>query len=451
MEIAHNMDGAPHAVSLPNSKPAEEHAKKKVKPNLIDRLRSLGPGLITGASDDDPSGIATYSVVGARVGFGMVWTAALTFPLIAAIDYVSARIALVSGQGIAGVLRENYPRWLLFSAVSVLVIANVINAATDISAIGAAFQLLFPGVPSVAAGIIAALAVLVLVLLCPYRLIAGTFKYLTLALLFYIAAALVVKIDWPHALLQVVMPRVEWNRDSIAMLVAILGTTISPYCFFWQATQEVEEERSEGRCTRDERQGATEEELELAAFDVDSGSFVAVAVMCAIMICTAATLNKQGITQIDSAVQAAEALRPIAGDFAFLLFALGIIGAGLLAVPVLIGSAAYAVAESLGWEANLTEHTHKENGFRIVVLLSTIVAIAIVCLGVNPMHALYWTAILNGVLAPPLLLCIILISNNESIMGRWTNGPLSNFLSIFTFLLMALSSLVLIWLSLMEL
>jgi NRAMP (natural resistance-associated macrophage protein)-like metal ion transporter len=384
-------------------------------------LRLLGPGLITGAADDDPSGIGTYSQAGAAFGFATLWTALLTLPLMAVVQFLCAKIGMVSGMGLAGVLRTHYSRKLLYPAVLGVLIANTINAGTDIAAIAAALNLFIP-IPLTWMIVPIAAVIVVLQVLGSYKLISRVFKWLTLALFAYVGAAFLARPNWGEVLKATVIPQIQFNGKYLLILVAILGTTISPYLFFWQASQEVEEERKIGRKTLKEREGATYAELKHAAWDTNIGMFFCNLIFYFVIVAAAATLHTAGKSDIQSAADAAEALRPLAGNAASLLFAVGIIGAGFLAVPVLTGASAYAVCEAFGWECSLDDKPREAKHFYIVIALSTLVGISVDFLGINPMKALLWTAVINGVLSPPLLLIIMLVSSNRKIMGDKVNG-----------------------------
>lgn len=388
-------------------------------------LKLLGPGLITGASDDDPSGIATYSTAGAAFGFATLWTAIVTLPLMVVVQFVCAKIAMVSGRGLGGVLRAHYPRAVLYPAVMLLVVANTINAGTDIGAIAAAINLLVP-VPNAWLMVPIAVAIVALQVWGNYRLIANVFKWLTISLFAYIAAAFLARPHWGEVLKATFVPSIAWNKEYLTTLVAILGTTISPYLFFWQASQVVEEEVSRGHKTLRSRKGTTGDELHHAKLDTAIGMVFCNVVFYFVILACAATLNATGHKEIASAAEAAEALRPLVGNAATLLFALGLIGAGFLAVPVLTGSAAYAVAESFGWKHGLDRKPHKAIKFYAVIAVSTLVGVAIDYAGVNPIRALFWTAVINGLLAPPLLVLIAFVSNNPKVMGKHVNGRLAN-------------------------
>lgn len=404
-------------------------AAMRVERNPVKRfLRILGPGFISGASDDDPSGIGTYATAGASLGFGTLWTALVTFPLMAAVQLVCARIGMVTGRGLAGVLRQHYPRALLYPAVAGLVIANTINVGADLGAIAAAINLLVPALPVTALILPVALGILALQIWGSYRLIARTFKWLTLALLAYIASAILAQPDLGQVLSATFFPTFSLDRTFLVTLVAILGTTISPYLFFWQATQEVEEEVSLGRTRLWQREGASDKELRYAAIDVNTGMFFSNLVMYFIILATGATLHAAGQTDIQSAADAAQALRPLAGDLSAVLLAVGLIGSGVLAVPILSGSAAYALSEVFGWKYGLDENPGRAKQFYAVIVVATLVGVAIDYLGINPIDALFYTAVINGFVAPPLLVLIMLIGNDRRIMGKRTNGRLVNVL-----------------------
>jgi NRAMP (natural resistance-associated macrophage protein)-like metal ion transporter len=388
-------------------------------------LKVLGPGLITGAADDDPSGIATYSIAGASLGFTTLWTALVTLPLMSVVQFLCAKIGMVSGMGLAAVLRKHYSRWLLYPAVFLLLIANTINAGTDIGAIGAAINLV---VPIPISYLIVPIAVLIVALQFwgSYRLITRVFKWLTLTLFAYIGAAFLAKPHWREVLQATVIPTITFDKNYLTTIVAILGTTISPYLFFWQASQEVEEEISMGRNSVEERRGATFSELKDAILDTNVGMFVCNLVFYFVIVASAATLHAHGKTDIQSATDAARALEPLAGSAAKYLFAVGLIGVGFLAVPVLTGSAAYAVAETFGWECRLDDKPREAPHFYMVIAASTLLGMLINFSGINPMSALFWTAVINGLVSPPLLVVIMLVSNNKKVMGDKVNGLATN-------------------------
>lgn len=388
-------------------------------------LDRLGPGLITGASDDDPSGIGTYTQAGASLGFATLWTAIVTLPLMIVVQHVCAKIGMVSGRGLAGVLHKFYPRWLLYPAVLGLVIANTINAGTDIAAIAAAINMFVP-VPISVMVIPIAAAIIALQVWGSYHLIVRVFKWLTLSLFAYVIAAFLARPDWSSVVLATFIPKVTFDGPYITTLVAILGTTISPYLFFWEASEEVEEEKSEGRKSIAMRKGATDAEIRTEKIDTVIGMVFCNLVFYFVILAAASTLHATGQTSIGSATEAAQALRPLAGDLAGALFAIGLIGAGLLAVPVLTGSAAYAVAETFGWTSGLDEKPRHAKKFYAVIAASTMVGVSLDFLGINPIKALFWTAVINGVIAPPLLVVVMLVSNNKKVMGARTNSVATN-------------------------
>lgn len=432
---------------IPHSEPAEGTANQEAAQHTSNPIKSffkiLGPGLITGASDDDPSGIGTYTIAGASLGFATLWMALWALPLMVSVQYMCAKIGLVSGHGIAGVLRQHYSRKLLYPIVLGLAVANMINAGVDIGAIAAAINMLLPISITI---LIIPIAVIILVLQVwgSYRLIARVFKWLTLALFAYVGAALFARPDAGEVLRNTFIPNLHLDKTFLSTVVAILGTTISPYLFFWQASQEVEEEVSMGRTTMRQRKGATNSELKLMSWDVFIGMFVSNLVMYFIILATAATLFKAGKTDIQSATQAAEALRPLAGDTARLLLAIGLIGAGILAVPILTGSAAYAVSEAFGWRYGLDEKPHRAKQFYGVIIISTLIGMLINFIGINPIQALFLTAVINGFLAPPVLVVILLISNNKKVMGQRTNSRTTNILGGITTVLMSGAAVALI-------
>ena len=378
-------------------------------------LRSLGPGVITGAADDDPSGIATYSVAGAQLGTKLLWTALLTWPLMAAVQMMCARIGKVTGQGLAGNLSKRFPRWLLLTLIIALLGANTINIAADLAGMADAASMLCR-INSRWFVVAFALLISWATVKLEYRQIAKVLKWMVLVLFAYPITAFVVGANWGQVLHDTLVPSMPHTRDEWATLVAILGTTISPYLFFWQASEEVEEEKLAGQSTLALRKGATISELELRNIDVGVGAFFSNMVMFFIILTTALTLNRHGITQIETSRQAAEALRPFAGNFAAVLFTLGIIGVGFLAIPTLAGSAAYAFAETLGWRQGLNKKLKQARWFYALILTSTGVGVALDFVGVNPVKALYWTAVVNGLLAPFLLVGILVVASDKKLM-----------------------------------
>jgi NRAMP (natural resistance-associated macrophage protein)-like metal ion transporter len=400
---------------------------------------NLGPGLITGAADDDPSGISTYSVTGASLGYAPLWTALFSFPLMTAVQLMCARLGLVTGLGLAGVIRRRYSRWILWGSCALLVVANVINIAADLGGMAEATTMV-SGVPSTIWVPVYGVTIVALLMWSSYRTIARTFKWLTLVLLAYVATAFVAHVDWGLALRATLVPHVEWSRDFFSVLVAILGTTISPYLFFWQAAQEVEEERAKHR-TLAKRRGATREELDNARADVMTGMFASNAIMYFIILTTSATLHAHGQTSITTAQQAAEALRPLAGAAAYWLFTLGLIGTGILAVPVLAGSCAYAIAEAAAWRGSLDRHPRQAKKFYIVLAVSVTLGVGLDYAGFNAIKLLFTTAVINGVLAPPLILLVLLLTSSRDVMGDAVNSRTLSVLGWITFVVMTLAAL----------
>jgi len=422
-----------------NPKAAALRAEK----NPFKRLgKILGPGLITGASDDDPSGIGTYAQAGAQYGFATLWTTLAMLPMMTAVQYMCAKIGLVTGKGLAGVLREHHPR-ALYPAVLALVVANTLNAGADIGAIAAAINLLVP-IPAVVFIVPVGLGIILLQVLGSYRLIEKVFKWLALALLAYIGAALFARPDVVRVLAGTLIPTFRLDPGYVGIVVALLGTTISPYLFFWQASQEVEEEISIGRRHLRQRQGSSRFELRYALWDTIAGMVFSEVVAYFIILATGATLFAAGKTDIGSATDAAQALRPLAGDAAALLLAVGLIGAGVLAVPVLTGSAAYGVSEAFGWRSGLDRTFTRAPQFYAVIIAATVVGMALNFLGINPITALVLSAVLNGLIAAPLLVLVMVVSNDRAALGDRTNGRLLNVLGWTTTAVMAIAAVGLI-------
>jgi NRAMP (natural resistance-associated macrophage protein)-like metal ion transporter len=400
----------------------------------------LGPGLITGAADDDPSGISTYSVAGATFGYAPLWTALLSFPLMAAVQLMCARLGMVSGRGLASVIRHRYPRRVLWGACGLLIVANVINIGADLGGMAAVTEMV-TGVKAVVWTPLYAGFIVSLLFWSSYRQIARIFKWLTLVLFAYVVTAFLAHPDWWAVLRATVVPHVEWSNAYLAILVGILGTTISPYLFFWQAAQEVEEDRAAGRRTVQQRRGATDEELRRARTDVLTGMFFSNLVMYFIILTTAATLHASGQTTIATARQAAEALRPLAGDGAYWLFAIGLIGTGMLGVPVLAGSCAYAVAEAEGWRGSLEDTPRLARRFYAVVAVSLLVGLGLNFVGLDAVTMLFWSAVVNGVLASPLIVLVVLLTGDHAVMGKRVNPPLLRWLGWATAAVMAAATL----------
>jgi NRAMP (natural resistance-associated macrophage protein)-like metal ion transporter len=381
-------------------------------------LKRLGPGLITGAADDDPSGIATYSQAGAQFGYGLLWTVFLTTPFMIAIQLVSAQIGRVTGQGLTANVMKLAPRWVVLALVSLLVAANTFNIAADIAAMAESLSLVIGGLNHEHALIFAASSTLLQVFL-PYRRYAPVLKFLTLTLFAYVATAFTVQIPWSTALLSAVWPKANVTADYLLMVVAVLGTTISPYLFFWQASQEIEE--MNGRHHRPLRALPRGGDPELARIKIDTtvGMLLSNGIAFFIILTTASVLNANGVTNISSATEAAEALRPLAGDFTFLLFALGIIGTGMLAIPVLAGSAAYGVSEIFGWRATLEAKPDEAVGFYTIIAAATVIGFGLGFTGIDSIHMLVWSAVLNGIVAVPIMAMMMLIVSNTTLMGRF--------------------------------
>jgi len=413
-------------------KEAGKHAAKEVAPRRVRRFfGELGPGLITGAADDDPSGISTYSVTGASFGYAPLWTALFSFPLMVSVQLMCARLGMVTGRGLAGVIRRRYPPWVLWGACSLLIVANVVNIGADLGGMAKATEMV-TGVNSLVWTPIYATLIISLLFWTSYSLIARVFKWLTLVLFAYVIAAFLAHPNWRAVLHATFVPHLEWSSAYIATFVGILGTTISPYLFFWGASQEVEEERKIGRQTVEEREGATDEELRKSRTDVITGMFFSNLVMYFIILTTAATLHAQGHTNIDTAQQAAEALKPLAGNGAYLLFTLGLIGTGMLGVPVLAGAAAYAVAEARNWRGTLEDKPRLAKKFYAIVASAMLLGLVLQYAGFNAVKMLFWSAVLNGVLAPPLIVLVVLLTSSQTIMGERANPPILKWLGWIT-------------------
>ncbi len=382
--------------------------------------KKLGPGLITGAADDDPSGIATYSQAGAQFGFNMLWAVLFTYPLMVGIQMVSARIGRVTGHGLASNIRQHYPRWLLYNIVGLLLIANIINIAADLAAMGEALKLLVGGrslLYAIGFGIIS----LVLQILIPYQRYVRILKWLTLALLAYVATVFVVKIPWRQVAFGTFFPHLSWKTEYITTIVALFGTTISPYLFFWQASQEVEDQianpNEKPLLKAPEQAKANFKRIKI---DTLIGMGFSNLIAFFIILTTAITLNIHGITEIQTSAQAAQALKPIAGEFAFLLFSAGIIGTGLLAVPVLAGSSAYAMAGAFKWKNSLERELMSAKKFYSVIVVSILGGVVLCFMPIHPIKALYWSAVINGVISVPIMAIMMLMAAKSSIMGRFT-------------------------------
>ncbi len=406
-------------------------------------LKALGPGLITGASDDDPAGIGTYAQTGAQFGYTQLWLALFTLPLTIVVQEICARIGLQTGMGLAGVMRKHYARTLLYGCVLLLFGANMINIGADLGAMAASGQLLL-NIPFIIWLLIIALISILLQIFLDYHRYARFLRLLTLSLFAYVLVVLAVPQDWGQVIRNTFIPSLQLNQNFLMNIVAVLGTTISPYLFFWQTSQEVEEEIDEGKTTVAQRQGVSRVELKWMRTDVTAGMFFSNAVMWFIILTTASTLFRNGITDIDSAPRAAQALQPLAGSFAALVFAAGIIGTGLLAIPILAGSAAYAVADTFRWPEGLELKFRQAPAFYTVITLATLLGAAMNFVGINPIKALYYSAILNGLAAPPLLIMIMLIGSNRKIMGRHTTGQVELIVGWMTVMVMSVAAIALL-------
>jgi NRAMP (natural resistance-associated macrophage protein)-like metal ion transporter len=395
----------------------------------------LGPGLITGAADDDPSGISTYSVAGAAYGYATLWIALLTFPLMAAVQLMCARLGVVTGRGLAASVRTYYPRWVLLGACAILVIANVINIGADLGGMAETTQLV-TGIRPLFWIPVYALLITGFLFWGSYRQLARIFKWLTLVLFAYIFASFYAHVNWRQALAVTLVPHIEWSRGFLSVLVGILGTTISPYLFFWQAAEEVEEVQAK-LPNPARRKRATTSQLRSVRADTVFGMFFSNLIMYFIILTTAATLHAHGQTDITTARQAAEALRPLAGNGAYLLFTLGLIGVGMLGVPVLVGSCAYALSEAAKWRGSMTDTPNEAPNFYAVITAVMAIGAAMNYLGLNAVKMLFWSAVINGLLAPPLILLVILLTSSHKVMGKRANSALLNYLGWATFAVMS--------------
>jgi NRAMP (natural resistance-associated macrophage protein)-like metal ion transporter len=410
--------------------------------NKIKRFwKVLGPGLITGASDDDPSGIATYSQAGAAYGLSTLWTAIIAFPLMAAIQQMCAKIGLVTSQGLTGALKTNYPKPVLYLMLLFSFPAIVMNIGADIAGMGAVGNLLFPMIDAMYFSIFFTILLLGLIIYLPYHKIAATLKFLCVVLLVYLIVPFLYKQDWMDIAKNTFIPNIQFNKEFVAVLVGILGTTISPYLFFWQASMEVEEMAHKKRHLIVNKRIITDMKQ-----DVDFGMSFSGVVMFFIILTTGTVLYKGGIHQIDTVEQAAAALKPLAGNFAYLLFAIGVIGTGLLAIPVLCGSLSYIISETFGWEKGLDKKFHEAKAFYLVMVISLILGLSLNYIGISPIKALIYTAILYGLTAPVLIAIILHISNNKKVMGNFTNSRFSNVLGFSALILMTVAALALLYL-----
>jgi len=415
--------------------------KKKTKPSKLKRLfKILGPGLITGASDDDPSGIATYSQAGAQFGMGTLWTALITFPLMAAIQEMCARIGIVTSQGLTSNIKKNYPKSILYLMILFTFPAVILNIGADIAGVGAVANLIFPKVPSYFFTVGFTGILMLLIIYLPYQKMAAFLKYLCIFLLLYLIVPFLSKQNWGEIAKHTFIPTIHFNKDFISILVAILGTTISPYLFFWQATMEAEDIKHKKQSLIVNKRVILKMDL-----DVDSGMLFSNIVMFFIILTAGTVLFNGGVHKIDTVEQAAKALQPIAGNLSYLLFAAGVIGTGFLAIPVLSGSLSYILSETFGWDGGLDKKYYQAKPFYWVVIISLLIGLAINHIGITPVQALIYTAILYGISSPVLIAVILHIGNNKKVMKEFTNGKWSNILGALTLVLMTASACVLLY------
>lgn len=422
---------------------ADTVPRPKVIKKAKDYWHALGPGLTTGASDDDPSGIATYSQTGAQFGYQFLWMCAWLYPLASVVQEMCARIGLVTGRGLAGNIRIHFPKRILYSCALLLFVANAVNIGADLGAMAKATQLLYPKLDF--GGLVIGFSVfsLLLQVFTPYARYAKYLKWLAMVLLSYILSSLLAHLNWTDVLRHAYMPTFHFSKESMVIVCAILGTTISPYLFFWQTSQEVEEQISRGKSTLRLRSAKTEpSEVHDMRTDVWSGMFLSLIVMFFIIAACGGVLFKHGITHIDTAAQAAEALRPFAGNATYWLFAIGIVGTGLLSIPVLAGSSSYTIAESFHWKEGLSYKLGQASAFYGVIIISMLIGLAINFLGVDPIKALIYAAVINGLVAPIILFLILKLASNKQIMGRWRNRPLSSAIGWLTTAAMAASGIM---------
>jgi len=384
---------------------------------------TLGPGLITGASDDDPSGIATYSQTGAQYGLQLLWLSVFTFPLMAVVQEMCARIGIVTGQGLAANIRRHYPKVVLYTCAVLLLAANSFNIGADLGAMAESVRLIIPGLSFVFLVTFFAIGSILLQIFLPYSRYAEFLKYLALVLFAYIFTAFCIQLDWKDIAIHTLIPAFSFTKDQIFLVCGILGTTISPYLFFWQTSQEVEEQILHGKITLAMRRAKTSKhEIKNMRTDVWTGMFISNAVMFFIIAVCAGTLFQNGITNIGTAADAAAALQPFAGPYASLLFAIGVIGVGILAIPILAGSASYAISESFGWKQGLYRKLKQAYAFYGVIIVSMLIGLSLNFIGLDPIKALIYSAVANGIIAPIILFLIVRMSSNKKIMGEWKNG-----------------------------
>jgi len=419
---------------------------KKGRTNKIEKFwKLLGPGLVSGASDDDPSGIATYSQAGAQFGLSTLWTAIIAFPLMAIIQQMCARIGIVTSQGLTGTLKKHYSRPILYLMLLFSFPAIIMNIGADIAAMGAVGNMLFPSVDATFFSVFFTVLLLGLIIYLPYQKIASTLKYLCIVMLVYFVVPFLYKQDFSEIIKATFIPTIRFDKHFIAIIVGILGTTISPYLFFWQASVEVEEMKNKNKHII-----VNKKIIHEINQDVDFGMTFSGLVMYFIILTTGTVLFKGGIHQIDTVEQAAVALKPLAGNLAYLLFAIGVIGTGLIAIPVLSGSLSYIFTETFGWEQGLDKKFHEAKGFYLIIAISLILGLSLNYIGISPINALIYTAILYGLTAPVLIAIILHIANNKKIMGRNVNSVTVNILGFLAFIIMTLAAGTLIYLQFME-
>jgi len=419
---------------------------EKSKSNRLKRFwKLLGPGLVTGASDDDPSGIATYSQAGAAYGLSTLWTSIVAFPLMAAIQQMCARIGLVTNQGLTGTLKKHYPRPILYLMLLFSFPAIVMNIGADIAGMGAVGNLLFPSIDASFFSVFFTVLLLGLIIYLPYRKIASVLKYLCIVMLVYFIVPFLYEQDFKEILKSTFIPTIKFDKDFIAILVGILGTTISPYLFFWQASVEVEEMKNNKK-----QLVVNKKIISDMQSDVDFGMTFSGFVMYFIILTTGTVLFKGGIHQIDTVEQAAMALKPLAGNLAYLLFAIGVIGTGLIAIPVLSGALSYIFTETFGWEQGLDKKFHEAKGFYVIIAISLILGLSLNYVGISPIKALIYTAILYGITAPVLIAIILHISNNKKIMGEYVNNRMTNVLGFAALVIMTIAAGLLIYFQIID-
>ena len=434
-----------------------KHSANKVKKFF----KALGPGLITGASDDDPSGIATYSQAGAKFGLATLWTALITYPLMAAIQEMCARIGIVTSVGLTTTIKNHYSKIILYSMMIFSIPAIILNIGADIAAMGAVANLVFPGISPIIFSIVFTLLLMVVIVYLPYHKIVAVLKYLCLSLFLYIAVPFFTHPDWTKVFTATLIPTIKFDREFFEILVAILGTTISPYLFFWQVTMEAEDVKSLRQLilarkkiikTPEQILHANKKEdsfifllIRKMRLDVNLGMLLSNMVMFFIILATGTALFRNGITQIDTVEQAAKALQPVAGEASYLIFTIGVIGTGFLAIPVLCGSLSYIVSETFGWEGDLDKKFYQAKPFYLVIIVSLLLGLSINYLGISPIKALLYTAILYGLTSPILIAIVLHISNNKKIMKENTNGKVSNFLGFLTLAIMTIAAIALVY------